>query len=87
MKITPMYKYTDTNGNVIVSSKRPEGEYEERFLIAAEERKLITSDGVNQHKSLIVENASGFFEVEDPNPPMDVIEEGAEVNDEVQSSE
>lgn len=89
MKTTKMYKFTDVEGNETVSIDNPNVPYEERVLLVAGDKKLITEDGNNFYHSRIVRDDSGWYEIDDPNPPTDDREEfeSEEGSDEVQSSE
>lgn len=92
MKTTKMYEYINEEGQLVTSVDKPEVECKEKYHIVAEKGKVLTSDGSEALYSLIVEDASGYYEVDDPSPPdygeEDLEEfESQEESDEVQSSE
>ena len=67
MIIKTLYRYERAAGKTTTSPVKPEGkECTEIFRLIADEGKAITKDGVNTFCCVDVEDATGFYEIDEP---------------------
>lgn len=66
MTIKMLYKYQRQDGGYDVSPIKPEGEYDLRYRIIADEGKLITQDGGNAYPCIDADTTLGWYEIDAP---------------------
>ena len=75
-----LYRYR-SDGHVIDSLTKPEGEYTERVRIVADEKKRITKDGVTLYSVIDADSDEGFYEVDSPEEENSGSGEGKETSE------
>lgn len=71
MTIKILYKYQRPDGGYNVSPIQPEGEYDLRYRLIADEGKKVTSDGEKTYYCIDTDTTLGWYEIDDTSSPLE----------------